>query len=567
MRILSLHNDEDSGVALIENGTILDAVSEERFNRKKLYKGKPLQSLDYVLGRHGLTLADIDHVVYGWHGRRNNYPDYSQKLARRLVESMERNPASGQILLERLDAEFGRDAETRDEFDRWIHALCVGGSQVMYLDHHTSHAWGAFACSPFEESFVFTFDGRGDLKSTTISLADSSSGVHEKDYQLSFDSLGFLYGQITHYLGYVPHRHEGKVTGLAAFGDPRKTLPLFRKLIVFEEGKIKALVGPYKPFYTNLHPDLISELDRHNKEDIAAGVQQHCEDLVTSYIRYWMRKMDRPDLRNVCLAGGVAANVKVNQRIAELAEVDSLYVFPHMGDGGLPLGSACYANFLLTGASKIEMDSVYLGPSFNDDQIGDALAHVCDLIHVQRMDDKIDSTVEDLTQGRVVGWFDGRMEYGPRALGSRSIMFHARDRSANDWLNKRMRRTEFMPFAPVTPEEYAAECYVGWIPEDRCPHFMTKTFNCKEKFIEVHPAVVHIDGTARPQVVTEARNGDYYRVLKEYCDRTGERALINTSFNAHEEPIVCTPADAIQSLLENVVDVLVIGSYRVTAVR
>ncbi len=567
MRILSLHNDEDSGVALIENGKILDAVSEERFNRKKLYKGKPLQSLDYILSRHGLTLADMNYVIYGWHGRRNNYTEYAQRLARRLVSAMERNPASGQILLERLDTEFGRDAETRDEFDRWMSELGVGGGQLMYLDHHTSHAWGAFACSPFEEAFVFTFDGRGDLKSTTVSLADSASGVHEQDYQLSFDSLGFLYGQITHYLGFMPHRHEGKVTGLAAFGDPKKTLPLFRKLMVFEEGMIKALIGPYKPFYTNLHPDLITELDRYSKEDIAAGVQQHCEELVTAYIRYWMRKVDRPDLRKLCLAGGVAANVKINQRIAELSEVDALYVFPHMGDGGLPLGSACYANFLLTGAGKVEMDGAYLGPSFGDAQIEAALAAAGGRVQAQRMEDKIASSVEDLAHGQVVGWFDGRMEYGPRALGARSIMFHARDRSANDWLNKRMRRTEFMPFAPVTPEEYAADCYVGWSREDRCPHFMTKTFDCTPQFMQAHPAVVHVDGTARPQVVTEARNGDYYRVLKAYCERTGERALINTSFNAHEEPIVCTPADAIQSLLEDVIDVLVIGSFRVTAVR
>jgi len=564
MYILGLHNDEDSGVALLKDGKILEAVNEERFNRVKLYQGLPEQSLGYVLKKFKLSLDDVDHVVYGWHGRRNDYADYARKLTRRIVDAMNHNPAAGEILVERIDTEFLRDAETRGKFDDWMLALGVPQKKLLYLDHHSSHSWGAFACSPFEQAFVFTFDGRGDLKSTTVSVADRATGVIEQNYQLSFDSIGFLYGQITHYLGFKPHRHEGKVTGLAAYGDPGKTIELFRKLMVFEEGAITAKIGLYKPFYTNLHPELIAKLNMYSREDIAAGVQAHCEELVTSYVRYWMKKIGRPEIRNVCLAGGVAANVKINQRVSELAGVDSIYVFPHMGDGGLPLGSACYANYLLAGASKIDMDNAYIGPSFSDEEIRSALSAYSGKIVFNRYKDKVSETVQDLIQEKVVGWFDGRMEYGPRALGTRSILFHTRDRSVNDWLNKRMRRTEFMPFAPVTPEEFAAECYIGWKVTDRCPHFMTKTFNCTESFKRTHPAVVHVDGTARPQIATDARNGDYYRVVKAYCARTGERALINTSFNIHEEPIVCSPHDAIHSLLENIVDVLAIGKFRVT---
>jgi carbamoyltransferase len=436
----------------------------------------------------------------------------------------------------------------------------------MFLDHHSSHRWGAFACSPFDQAFVFTFDGRGDLKSTTAAIADRTSGIRELDYRLSLDSLGFLYGQITHYLGYKPHRHEGKVTGLAAYGDPAKTLPLFRSLLSFEDGAIVAQIAPYKPFYTNLQPELVAELDRFRPEDIAAGVQAHCEDLVTRYVAHWMKAAGRPDVRSVCLAGGVAANVKINQRVAELAGVDAVYVFPHMGDGGLPLGSCCQALFELTGQSKVAMPHVYLGPSFSADDIEAALDRHAGRLVYRRCEDAAADAVEDLLAERVVGWFEGRMEYGPRALGGRSIMYHTRDATVNDWLNKRMRRTEFMPFAPVTPVEYASACYEGWRPDDACTPFMTKTFACTERFRAVHKAVVHVDGTARPQVVTKDRNGRYYDVVKTYCDRTGELALINTSFNAHEEPIVCAPEDALGSLLDNVVDVVFIDGYRVTAV-
>lgn len=566
MYILSLHNAEDAGVALMKDGVILDAVSEERFTRVKLFLGFPEKSLQYVLERHGLRLGDIDWIVYGWYGQQNDYADYAKRLARQVGAAVARSAEARQIIIERVDNEFDRDAETRRAFEVRMAELGVSPERITYRDHHSGHRWGAFACSPFDEAFIFTFDGRGDLKSTTAAIGDKR-GIREVDYRLSFDSLGFLYGQITHYLGYKPHRHEGKVTGLAAYGDPAKTLPLYRRLMSFEDGAIVAHLAPYRPFYTNLHPDLVAELDRHKPEDIAAGVQTHCEELVTQYVAYWMKKADRPDIRNVCLAGGVAANVKINQRVAELPGIDAVYVFPHMGDGGLPLGHCCEAHFETTGQAKVAMPDVYLGPSFKQGHLESALRQLDGRVVAQPCPDRVNAAVEDLMQNRVVGWFQGRMEYGPRALGGRSILHHTRDASVNDWLNKRMRRTEFMPFAPVTPIEYAADCYVGWKAEDACTPFMTKTFDCTPSFRASHPAVVHVDGTARPQVVTAECNGFYYQVVKNYCDRTGERALINTSFNAHEEPIVCSPEDAVGSLLDDVVDVLFIEDYRVVPVR
>jgi len=564
MYILGLHNDEDAGVCLLRDGEILDAVSEERFRRIKLFQGLPERSLEYVLDRHGIGIGDIDHFVYGWHGRQNDEREYSDRLSRRMSQALERNPDCGDILDERLCVERKRDGETRQLFEDWMKNLGVAPERVSYVDHHHSHAWSAFSCSPFDEALVFTLDGRGDLKSGSVSYASVEDGVKECAYNLSFDSLGFLYGQITHYLGYKPHRHEGKISGLAAHGDPQKTLPLFKTLIDWDGDTIIANIGRFRPFYTNIHPDVVAALNKHSREDIAAGVQRHTEDVVVQYVTHWRRKIDRSGNRHICLAGGVFANVRVNQRIAEIDGVDNIYVVPHMGDGGLPLGAAAALQFTLTGQSKLDMDTVYLGPAYSNQDIADCLNGYLNQVNFDPLRDRVAQTVADLEAEKVVGYFDNRMEFGPRALGARSILYHSRDHAANDWLNARLHRTEFMPFAPVTPAKHAAKCYEGWRDDHISAQFMTRTYNCTEAFAEKHPAVVHVDGTARPQVVRPELHGDYYAIVDRYCERTGERALINTSFNRHEEPILCSPRDAIESLLNDTVDILILGDYRVT---
>lgn len=563
MYLLALHNDIDAGVCLLHNTTIVDAVSEERFNRVKLYKGFPELGLNHVLARHGIAIEDIDYFIYPWYAKQNDYPAYIRKLTARILLSMKRDPSAAAIIQDRIDVELRNDAETRQEFEQWMQSLNIPKAKILYLDHHHCHAWSAFAASPYDEAFVFTFDGRGDLRSATASYASKTDGICEYDDLLTFDSLGYLYGQITRYLGFTPHRHEGKITGLAAYGDPQKTLPIFRQLFTFEGGKILANLGIYKPFFA-MTPELQEQLNAFTPKDIAAGLQAHCEDLVAQYMQFWMDKMGKPGVNNVCLAGGVFANVKLNQRIAELERVKNLFVFPHMGDGGLPFGGVCAANYLLNGLAKVDFSTVYLGPSYADEEIRQVLEFYSGLVRYEYFQNTVEVTVHALINQQVVGYFDHRMEYGPRALGARSILYHARDASVNDWLNKRLKRTEFMPFAPVTPAKYASRCYIGWTPQDVCSQFMTQTYHCSSAFAERHQAVIHVDGTARPQIVFPELHGDYYRIVAMYCEQTGESALINTSFNKHEEPIVCSPRDAVQGLLNGIVDVLILGNYRVT---
>ncbi len=567
--ILGLHNAEDAGVCLLKGDTILTAVNEERFNQIKLYKGCPEKSLNYVLETYDLTLDDIDWFVYGWHGRQNDYLDYAERLSGRIIDALKDNPDCGDIIKERLAIEISRDKEVRVQFEDWMQELGVSSDKIAFVDHHQSHTWGAFACSPFEEALVFAFDGRGDMKSTSVCKASVEDGILELDYQLSFDSLGFLYGQITTYLGYKAHRHEGKVLGLAAYGDPEKTIDLFRSLIEWREDRFVARLGPYKPFYTNLDAELTKQLDKYTREDIAAGLQAHCTDIILKYVEHWQNKVGAPYANNICLSGGVAANVQINQSISDLPGVENVYVFPHMGDGGLSMGSALQFRHRLqnNGSCKIAMPTAYLGTAYEREVILAVLDNYKNRVSISEMGNKVEVAVDDLRSNLVVGFFNGRMEFGPRALGARSILCHARDASTNDWLNDRLGRSEFMPFAPVTPEEYADECYVNWRPDQVCSRFMTRTYNCTQVFQERHPAVVHVDGTARPQIVRKDLNGDYYKIVKAYCDITGERALINTSFNHHERPIVCSPEDAVQSLLHGNVDVLLIEDFRVEVAK
>jgi len=558
--ILGIHNAVDSGVCLIEDGVVLSAVNEERFSREKLHQGWPEKSLQYVLSEYDLDILDIDWFAYGWHGMQNDFSDYLDKFIARLFVELEVAPGAMDTISDRARTEVEQDRGVREKFENHARAAGIPADRILYFDHHATHAWAAFACSPFEKSFVFTFDARGDRKSGAAFTASAEDGIQEYDYMLSvFDGLGFLYGQITHYLGFTPQRHEGKVTGLAAFGKPERTLPLFERLISWDGDGMRAHFDLYRPFYTNLNAELIEELDKFSREDIAAGLQAHCETLVTEYVKHWIAKIDRPDIRNVCLSGGISANVKINQAVLEIDGVDEVFVFPHMGDGGLTMGAASYASFNKGYGAKISLPTVYLGPQYSDDEINLYIKKFGSDILVERPDDIVGLTIDLLVQNKVVGYFDGRMEFGPRALGARSILVHAQDATVNGWLNKRLNRTEFMPFAPVTPERLAQECYTGWKLSDQCAWFMTMAYECEPRFIDRHPAVVHVDGTARPQIVRKDNNGRYYEVVSGYCERTGYQALINTSFNAHEEPIVCTPEDAVGNLLNGGIDVLVVG--------
>ena len=560
--ILGIHNGLESGVCLFKNGKILEAVSEERFNYIKVFAGIPKLAYEYVLKKHKIKPENIESVVYSRVTFKNNWLKYSIKIFKKLIFSIILNPLTIKVFFHRIKTEL-HDEIFKKEFYQWIQSLGISKNKIVLLEHHKAHAWSAFACSPFNEAIVITADGRGDFKSTTISEASLTNGIKELDFLSSFDSLGFLYAQVTKYLGFRPHRHEGKVTGLAAFGDPNKTIEFFNEMVSWNKilGHWSTNLNLYSPHNINDLKSFKNKLNKFKKEDIAAGVQKHCEDLIVKYIKHWLKKINKKDPINICLAGGLFANVKINQNISEIKGIKNIFVFPNMGDGGLTVGGACYQNYLKTNKVKVDFSTVYLGDEFNNEQILNFLNNEKEKISFNKMQDRSNEISKVLEEGKVVGYFDGRMEFGPRALGARSILVNARKKSINDDLNNRLERTEFMPFAPVTPEKFASEAYEDWKPEHVASHFMTRTYNCKTDFILKHPAVVHIDGTARPQIIKAEHNQRYYDVIKTYCERNNEKALINTSFNAHEQPIVISPDLAIKCLVENRIDILVLSDY------
>lgn len=554
MKILGIANDETASACLIDNCKLVAAASEERFTRVKMDNSWPENAINYCLEYGDTNLEDIDYIAYGW-SAGFNAEKHLLEYFDRIVYEAQNNPAGLAIFRERIETEIEQDRKKRDEF--WNFIKENGLEDKAYsCDHHESHAFSAYSCSPFDDALVVTCDGRGDFMSFSVGHI-TRNNVEFLYRGSSIDSLGFFYGRITGLLGYRPHRHEGKITGLAAHGDPKKLLPIMREMIDVENGKVYGKSGDlYRPFYTNYSDPLKKIIKENSREDVAAAAQYHIEECLTKIVTHYVQKTG---VEEVCLGGGVFANVRVNQCIMEIPGVKNIFVQPQMGDGGLCVGAA--ANLLHNqGSPKVEMSNVYLGPECTDDEIFEALKSSSG-IQFEKNEDPTKSVIEAIKKNKVIGWFDGKMEFGPRALCNRSVMYHCNDKSVNDWLNKRMDRTEFMPFAPVTIEEVAPKCYKGWKKDHIASRYMTVTYDCTEEMVENCPATVHIDGTARPQIISKEMNPKVHKLLKGYYEETGGFSLINTSFNRHEEPIVNRPEEAIEALESGMVDLLVIGNY------
>lgn len=561
MIILGVCNAHTSGASLIVDGSLVASVNEERFSRVKNQRIFPRQSIEYCCRHAGISISDIDYVACGaWGGMDEAFiPQCFSE-----VISASKSEGAAKMLLDRTNVAVDRDLLFKAELFEGLRELGFSRQQITTYEHHLSHAATAFYPSPFDDALVMTLDGRGDFKSSIIAVASRESGLKPIASTSMFNSLGAFYGFITRYLGFVPDRHEGKVTGLAAYGDPNACIEIFRSMIDFKDGYIVADLGRnYTPFLSGKLPELELHLQDFSKEDIAAGAQFLLEDIVVKYISYYLAEASS---KNIALAGGVFGNVKLNQRIMEIEGIDNLYVFPQMGDGGNPFGGALLKLYELGGEFCYPLEHAYLGPGYTRDEVQVLLNQYSDKVSWMPFSEYgLEEIAKDLDEGVAVGLFSGRMEYGPRSLGARSIIARATEKSINNSLNERLNRTEFMPFAPVTLKEHAKDCYVGWKPEHIAARFMTICYECTDDFVKQSPATAHIDKTARPQVIDRKFNALYFDILEAYYNLTGIPTLINTSFNNHEEPIVCSPEDAIRSLLLNNVDYVVFEDFVVKA--
>lgn len=602
MKVLGISPlDKDSTVTLVEDGRITYAAAEERFTRVKLQDGFPWRALENALEMTGTTANEIDHVVYPFLTYDEETRLFEKNLAkeREFLDETDVNTSSEELREARGRVPSGRApvpglADPNERFDkgllksvayrllasegvvsrnvakrgsekwgreatafhfRWQQELesALGelelSGKLKRVEHHLTHAANAYYNSGFDEALVVTLDGYGSGLSGSVNLGRGGriERLHAQEYP---HSLGTFYESVTSALGFTPSRHEGKIVGLAAYGDPKVLGDVLRRRFVQNNGGFR-IVETNNVYFARL---LASQFP---KIDVAAAYQRVLEEVAAAYVAQYIRKTG---VRHLVLSGGVVANVKLNQRLREIEGIEGIFIHPNMGDGGCGTGAALL-EFAGTPAVAERLNDVYLGPEFSSDQITEAL-RIAQLPFTQYrpIEPKIAML---LAAGKVVARFDGRMEYGPRALGHRSILYHAKEPAVNQWLNQRLGRTEFMPFAPATLHDHRDANYLNMAGADYAAQFMTLTFDCTASMKRDCPAAVHVDGTARPQLVTEKGSPGFHRILTEYYRLTGVPSVINTSFNMHEEPIVCTPDDAIRAFVQGNLDYLAIGDFLV----
>lgn len=551
MNILGIGFLSESSACIVQDGKLVAAVSEERLNRRKLWYGFPEEAIAEVLRIAGLTIDQIDWVAT--HGLCPKSPD-AEPFGRKVREVMasDLNEDHKARLCDGIMERFAHETRVFSQrTPNYLHQVRSLNRPVKIYGHHHAHAASAFYGSGFSDCLVMTADGWGEDGSHTLYEANQH-GMTRLAHSSTIDSLGYFYGSITKALGFTPHRHEGKVLGLAAYCPDPQSYPDIRAMLdVNRNGFVGNIDGGlYLPSYDNMA--LLRLARNYSREDIASAAQMTLEDVVCRYVASLGTKANR-----LAVAGGIFANVKLNQRIKEY--VDELFVFPNMGDGGLSVGAAWLAYHELTGQRPKRINTMFLGSEITDEER--ILSEVG--LPFRERKNIADDIAELLSRGEVVARCTGPMEFGPRALGHRSILYQATDPSANDWLNARLHRSEFMPFAPATLESAGSLMYEGYQSDPGNAAYMTRTYNCTARMREEAPAAVHVDNTARPQVVWHESAPDLYDILLAYKKRTGLSSIINTSFNMHEEPIVCTAQDAVRAFLASRLKYLALGNFLV----
>lgn len=560
MNVLGIGDNHDAGAALITDGKIVAAVNEERLNRIKLSGGFPALSIQKVLEIGNVHPSQIDRVMVGsyftppaflryiekWYQKNNRrfsqfsyffnlyivYQTFLLKLA----------------LWKRMELRLSKQITRRK-----LKNLGING-EIHFVEHHTAHACSAFLLSGYKEALVITADAMGDGISLTVYAAADKE--MERIYEeTAFSGISSYYSRITEFLGFKPIQHEGKVTALAGYGDANKALGLANLLLNFKQGKFNRINYLLKHFKQG---GLYRKFFKFSREEIAAAVQTNLEIEFCKFVTAWLKKTS---LKNIALAGGLFANIKLNQRIHELPQVESIFITPHMGDGGLALGAALYGAEI----NPIKIQTIYLGDAYSNGAIEKELK-AYNVKYERYEQSQLEKYIAQLlAQGKLIGIFRGRLEFGPRALGNRSVVYQATDPKAREIINAKLQRTEFMPFAPSTLREYAEQCYWGIKGAEYTAKFMNISFNCRDWMKETCPGAVHIDGTARPQLISREDNDFFYNIISEYHKITGIPLIINTSFNMHEEPIVATPKQALESFWKSKLDCLVLESFLIEA--
>jgi carbamoyltransferase len=552
----------DSAACLVRDGDVVAAAEEERFTRIKHGKRPlpfsawelPYHAIDYCLGAGEVELADVDHVAY-------SFDPYLllERGAATITLPLEPSAgaAPGLAPWEPLFVSYVVNAE-RQLVDGAPHRLQERFRtakdrrrwQWHFVEHHLAHEASAFLPAPFVDAAVLTLDGRGEK--TATSYGHFADGEYRRLQQVALpSSLGLLYEQVTDYLGFLRSSDEYKVMALASYGKP-SYVDWFRDVVeldadggyVVHPARLEQRFGPRRRRGAPL-------TQRHF--DIAHSLQAVLESTVIELARWLRRATGSP---NLCMAGGVALNCVLNGRLRDQRIFERIFVQPAAGDAGTALGAALWIDWRHGDREhRFQMDHAYLGPEFSDAEIEAELKRSKQKF--RRLDDVAGEAAALLAEERILGWFQGRMEFGPRALGARSILASPLNAAMQQRLNEIKDREDFRPVAPAVLEEAAAEWFVG---AERAP-FMLFVFDVMPDKAHLIPAVRHVDGTARVQTVGVHEQPLYHELLKAFARRTGVPVLVNTSFNSRGEPVVCTPRDALESFWSTPLDALVIGPF------
>ena len=544
------------------------AAAEERFIRFKHATGPggrtlgPRRAAEYCFRQVGKSFEDCQHIAFYCDFTADALrqriaainPYLSPDIRQRVIEAY-RTVYAGTVSNERIREEIQELFDDR-----------IGGATLHFVPHHLAHAASAFYSSGYRESGVLTIDGFGE-KSSSIFALGGPDGLRVLEETMLPGSLGVLYMMMTAYLGFKPLDGEYKVMGLACYGNPDTYAKEFDDLLEQRaDGTCltsKLLRADFAQYIESLFgPARVPGSPVTQRDmDVAAAIQQAFEDAMQSRMTYLKNKYG---IKRMCLAGGAALNVVMTGKIARSGLFEKVYVFPASGDDGASIGAAQYVyHDVLRHPSKgTPVRTMSLGPSFNRTQITHALETYSAKVDFHKIDNVAAAVADALVDGKVVGWFSGRMEFGPRALGNRSILADPRAAEMRDVVNTRVKlREEFRPFAPAALVEYA-DAYFDMRGVGRCD-FMEFIVPATSLGAGSAKAVVHIDGSARLQTVDRADNEPFWQVIEAFRQRTGVPIVLNTSFNVRGEPIVCTPEDAIRCFLSTDIDVLVLEGYMV----
>jgi carbamoyltransferase len=551
----------DSAAAILKDGELVAWAEEERFSRKKHTAEFPEKAIAYCLREAGIEPAELDHVGYYWNP--------SLGLGPRFLHVLRYLPGSLRLVTSRTEKFLPmlRIPRTLRTTLRLDHA---SAPEFHFCEHHVAHAASTFYPSPFDRAAILSVDAAGEWATAWLGIGEGTKltrlGVVNFPH-----SLGMLYGAMTEFLGFKFANGEGKVMGLAPYGDPERFYPLMRSLVDLREdggfrfdlSHFEYHVGGYgrwmsKKFEAEVGPPRERESEiRDRDKDLAAALQKVTEEVGLHMARYLHRVTGEDKL---CLAGGVALNSVMNGRVLTEGPYEDLFIQPASNDAGTALGAALLLDVPTRGERRFRMSHPYWGPSYAPEEVEAVLPGAAGITW-ERLENPHERAAKLLADGQIVGWFQGRMEIGPRALGNRSILADPRRAEMKDILNSKVKHREsFRPFAPSVLEEDVGDYFECSAPSP----YMILVYGVRPEKRSIVPAITHVDGTGRVQTVSRQANPRYWGLINEFRRLTGVPVILNTSFNVRGQPIVCSPQDALETFLATQMDALFLGDYLVT---